>query len=868
MSKYDLSITNTANNGANVLIKDTGNDIGTLSGGTLSLGTLQGTDAQGKGWSILSTTNIGASLVVVDTGNDIGTLSGSAFTLGVLQGAGPQGKGWTGVSYDVVTGKFVFTSDDGLSYTSENITADLDTAVAAAQAAEAATEFLFNQFGDQYLGAHATDPTVDTSGNPLTDGDIYFNTTDSVLKFYTGTAWVAPEAIATTAASEALASQVAAELAETNAATSEGNAATSEANASNSASAASTSETNAATSETNAANSEAATAADLVQTNLDTIATAADRIQTGLDAAATAADLVQTNLDQLAVAADLVQTNQDTIDTAADVVAANASAVAAALSETNAATSEANAAASYDAFDDRYLGAKASAPTLDNDGNALLTGAIYWNTTTTSLSVWDGSAWNQGTFDSAGLLVATNNLSDLNNAATARTNLGLSTVASTGDYADLTNTPAPFDPNTLATVATTGAYSDLSGLPTLGTAAATASTAYATAAQGTLATNALPKSGGAMTGAITTNSTFDGRNVSVDGAKLDGIEAGATADQTITLSGDATGSGTGSIVVTVVDDSHNHIISNVDGLQTALDGKLSTSGKAADSNLLDGVDSLGFTRFYNNATLNNSATTTAFLAELAAEYGAFNNNHVVLKISWNYAGNSNLVTGDAAVGTLELAGCVIEAWGGAQKHVRITRPTTGTGGERIAVYNDQGSAYSPSWRAIWTSDSDGAGSGLDADLLDGYQSADTSAVSTVVRRTASGDINARLFRSEYTPTNANTVYFMTQVNQGSDNYLRPSTLAQVRTKVVGGATAGSVGSYVLGDRQSSGAWNSTVAGSNIYPASMRGHVLPSQSSYTNAYIGHNSGTLAGTWRQMGGTQSYNTTEFTLFLRIS
>lgn len=55
---------------------------------------------------------------------------------------------------------------------------------------------------------------------------------------------------------------------------------------------------------------------------------------------------------------------------------------------------------------------------------------------------------------------------------------------------------------------------------------------YATAAQGTTADNALPKSGGAMTGAITTNSTFDGRDVATDGTKLDGIEAGATADQT------------------------------------------------------------------------------------------------------------------------------------------------------------------------------------------------------------------------------------------------------------------------------------------------------------------------------------------------
>jgi hypothetical protein len=44
---------------------------------------------------------------------------------------------------------------------------------------------------------------------------------------------------------------------------------------------------------------------------------------------------------------------------------------------------------------------------------------------------------------------------------------------------------------TLSTVATTGAYSDLSGKPTLGTAAATNSTAYATAAQGTLADSAL-----------------------------------------------------------------------------------------------------------------------------------------------------------------------------------------------------------------------------------------------------------------------------------------------------------------------------------------------------------------------------------------
>lgn len=62
----------------------------------------------------------------------------------------------------------------------------------------------------------------------------------------------------------------------------------------------------------------------------------------------------------------------------------------------------------------------------------------------------------------------------------------------------------------LATVATSGAYADVTGTPTLGTAAGSATGDFATAAQGTKADAALPKAGGAMSGPITTNSTFDG----------------------------------------------------------------------------------------------------------------------------------------------------------------------------------------------------------------------------------------------------------------------------------------------------------------------------------------------------------------------
>jgi hypothetical protein len=58
-----------------------------------------------------------------------------------------------------------------------------------------------------------------------------------------------------------------------------------------------------------------------------------------------------------------------------------------------AAASATAAAASYDSFDDRYLGAKSTAPSVDNDGNTLVTGAIYWNSATNQMFAWTGSAW-------------------------------------------------------------------------------------------------------------------------------------------------------------------------------------------------------------------------------------------------------------------------------------------------------------------------------------------------------------------------------------------------------------------------------------------------------------------------------------------
>jgi len=61
------------------------------------------------------------------------------------------------------------------------------------------------------------------------------------------------------------------------------------------------------------------------------------------------------------------------------------------------------AAASVDSFDDTYLGAKSSDPSVDNDGDALTTGDLYFNTTSNILRVYNGSSWQDAATDTSTL---------------------------------------------------------------------------------------------------------------------------------------------------------------------------------------------------------------------------------------------------------------------------------------------------------------------------------------------------------------------------------------------------------------------------------------------------------------------------------
>lgn len=141
-------------------------------------------------------------------------------------------------------------------------------------------------------------------------------------------------------------------------------------------------------------------------------------VGTSADAAASAAAAAAS---ASASATSATESATSATEAAASESAAAASETAAAASEAAAATSESNAAASatssatsatdsansaassatsateaantLDEFQDIYLGEKASDPTTDNDGNPLQTGALYFNTTTTLLRVYNGSSW-------------------------------------------------------------------------------------------------------------------------------------------------------------------------------------------------------------------------------------------------------------------------------------------------------------------------------------------------------------------------------------------------------------------------------------------------------------------------------------------
>ena len=192
-----------------------------------------------------------------------------------------------------------------------------------------------------------------------------------------------------------------------------------------------------------------------------------------LDPWGDAADALAVQMTADAASAD---TDAATATTQAGIATTKAgealsSANAAAASAVTAGNAATSAAASYDAFDDRYLGSKTSDPSLDNDGNALLTGALYWNSSASEIRVYNGSNWVVAYLPAS----------------------GYATLAGTET---LTNKTIAFGSNTLTDVASTNTAQTFTGTKTFsGTSstqaivlndAAEVTTVSATAATGTI----------------------------------------------------------------------------------------------------------------------------------------------------------------------------------------------------------------------------------------------------------------------------------------------------------------------------------------------------------------------------------------------
>ena len=350
-----------------------------------------------------------------------------------------------------------------------NAATSASTATASKDAALAALD----SFDDRYLGQKSSNPTVDNDGDALVAGSLVFNTSDDIMYVFEGTNWVAAYASVSGAALQS----------------------------------------------NNLSDLDSAVTS---RTNLGVaIGSDVQAYSTVLNATtAPYTSALNTKLSAIEASADVTDT--------ANVVAA----LTAGSNITIAAdgTVAGSAAYSLPTSSSSTLGGVKVGANLSIDGSGVLSSTD----TNTTYSVGDGGLTqvNFTTADNTKLdgieasATANQTGAEIKTAYEAETN-----AFTDAQFTKLAGIEASADVTDTANVTASGALMD-SEVTNLTQVKAFNSADYATAAQGTTADASLPKAGGAVTGAITTNSTFDGRDVATDGTKLDGIESNATANQT------------------------------------------------------------------------------------------------------------------------------------------------------------------------------------------------------------------------------------------------------------------------------------------------------------------------------------------------
>ena len=192
--------------------------VNTVAGNTANINTVAGisgnvTTVAGVSANVTTVAGISANVTTVAGNNaNVTTVAGISGNVSTVAGISANVTTVAGISSDVST---VSTNNANVTTVATNIAsvntnatnivaiqnastnatnaANSATAAAnsatAAQNAQTAAEAALDSFTDTYLGAFATDPTLDNDGNALTAGDLYFNTGINRLKVYSGSAW-------------------------------------------------------------------------------------------------------------------------------------------------------------------------------------------------------------------------------------------------------------------------------------------------------------------------------------------------------------------------------------------------------------------------------------------------------------------------------------------------------------------------------------------------------------------------------------------------------------------------------------------------------------------------------------------------------
>ena len=153
------------------------------------------------------------------------------------------------------------------------------------------------------------------------------------------------------------------------------------------------------TSHTSSGSQPLTTNTDSAKWDLLVDAASATTSATNAAASATAAASSATAAASSASTAETHKNDAETAKTAAETAKTSAE-----TAKTAAETAQAAAETAADNFDDTYLGAKSSDPSTDNDGDALNAGDLYFNTTSNTLKVYSGSAWQDAALDSSAFL--------------------------------------------------------------------------------------------------------------------------------------------------------------------------------------------------------------------------------------------------------------------------------------------------------------------------------------------------------------------------------------------------------------------------------------------------------------------------------